>query len=290
MNKTILLKSLTLSLVAAVAMNSISSTAEPYDYTTKTINVYDHSNNLINSFIAPDVQYIEVQDSNLEPEVFTAGNVSFTMIPVIGTGIYNNSFNNHEVDITTVIPTFYIGETEVTNALWNAVMGSIPSTGSHGDQYPVTDITWSEICSSGGFLDQLNSKLKEQLNGRKFCLPGEWEWEYAANGGNRLDHYTFAGSNTIGDVAWYKDNSSDEIKEVKGKKPNGLGIYDMSGNVWELCSDILCIDENMDERPNEAVCRGGSFLSSATFNAIGRRSNCDIDTSKNNIGFRIVLK
>ena len=127
---------------------------------------------------------------------------------------------------------YYIGETEVTQELWKAVMGSNPSS-TKGARYPVEMVSWN-ACQE--FIRKLNS-----LTGRKFRLPTEAEWEYAARGGNKSRGYKYSGGNSIGVVAWYCSNSdsgdSDTIHEVKTKQANELGIYDMSGNVFEWCND-----------------------------------------------------
>ncbi len=124
---------------------------------------------------------------------------------------------------------YEIGETEVTQELWTAVMGSNPSF-FKGANLPVENVSWEE-CQE--FIKKLNSNS----HGYKYRLPTEAEWEYAARGGNRSKGYKYSGSNTIGDVAWYMDNSDDKTHPVATKSPNELGIYDMSGNVAEWCQD-----------------------------------------------------
>ena len=126
------------------------------------------------------------------------------------------------------LSTYYIGETEVTQELWKSVMGSNPST-IIGDKRPVESVSWDD-CQE--FIRKLN-----QLTGKKFRLPTEAEWEFAARGGTKSLHYKYSGSNDINAVAWYFENSGESSHVVKTKKPNELGIYDMSGNVAEWCSD-----------------------------------------------------
>ena len=141
----------------------------------------------------------------------------------------------HQVTLTK---DYYIGETEVTQALWYAVMGQKPtsdgnawsSTYGLGDNYPAYYISWNN-CQE--FISKLNL-----LTGLTFRLPTEAEWEYAARGGNKATTQTlYSGSNTIDEVAWYLGNSSSSTHIVAGKSANALGLYDMSGNVWELCYD-----------------------------------------------------
>ena len=128
----------------------------------------------------------------------------------------------------TLTKDYYIGKYEVTQALWKAVMGNNPSY-FKGDNLPVEQVSWDD-CQD--FLSKLN-----RITGKMFRLPTEAEWEYAARGGNKSRGYQYSGSNNLSDVAWYADNSGDETHDVGTKQPNELGIYDMSGNVWELCQD-----------------------------------------------------
>ena len=169
-------------------------------------------------------------------ESFTVNGVSFAMVPVAGgtftmgatseqgTNIDSNEKPTHQVTLSS----YMIGKTEVTQALWQAVMGSNPSY-FRGDNLPVEQVSWDD-CQK--FITKLNA-----LTGKNFRLPTEAEWEYAARGGNMSQGYKYSGSNEIGDVAWYDNNSGNKTHSVATKAPNELGIYDMSGNLWEWCSD-----------------------------------------------------
>jgi formylglycine-generating enzyme required for sulfatase activity len=141
-----------------------------------------------------------------------------------GSDAYGDEKPAHQVTLST----YSIGETEVTQALWKAVMGSNPSD-FEGDNLPVEQVSWDD-CQT--FISKLNT-----ATGKRFRLPTEAEWEYAARGGSKSRGYKYSGSNTIGDVAWYDSNSGSKTHNVKTKQPNELGLYDMSGNVWEWCQD-----------------------------------------------------
>jgi formylglycine-generating enzyme required for sulfatase activity len=172
----------------------------------------------------------------------------------------------------TAMPGFYIGKYEVTQAQWEAVMGSNPSDFKNPGS-PVENVSWN---NAKVFISKLNS-----MTGGNYRLPTEKEWVYAANEGNRNSSYEYSGSNVIGEVAWYADNSGGSTHPVGQKKANALGIYDMAGNVWEWCED--CYDSACSYR----VSRGGSWNFSASS---CRVSNRNLNTPGNrdyNLGFRL---
>lgn len=169
-------------------------------------------------------------------KTFQVGGVSFDMVWVEG-GTFrmgatseqgSDACINEEPVHRVTLNSYYIGKTEVTQALWKAVMGSNPSH-FKGDNLPVEFVSWDD-CHE--FIRKLNS-----LTGRNFRLPTEAEWEFACRGGNNSRSYKYSGSNYIDNVAWYDGNSGYKTHPVATKLPNELGIYDMSGNVWEWCSD-----------------------------------------------------
>ena len=182
---------------------------------------------------------------------------------------------------------YYIGKFEVTLELWEAVMGSKPSS-NVGAQYPVENVTW-EDCQE--FISSLNS-----LTGRTFRLPAEAEWEYAARGGNKSSHFKYSGSDNIGDVAWYSSNSGATIHLVGTKSPNELGIYDMSGNVSEWCSDwygsYSAEEQTNPQGPSSGsfrVFRGGSWFDGARNCRVSNRHNHVPSFSDGYLGLRLVL-
>ncbi len=155
------------------------------------------------------------------------------MVPVKG-GTFrmgSNDGDNDEKPVHSVtLSDYIIGETMVTQALWKAVMDGKNPSKFQGDNLPVTNVSWNQ-CQE--FIRKLNS-----LTGERFRMPTEAEWEFAVRGGTKSRGYKYSGSDNLDGVAWYSANSGNETHPVKTKASNELGLYDMSGNVWEWCEDF----------------------------------------------------
>ncbi len=202
-------------------------------------------------------------------KTFTVKGVTFTMVAVEGGTFMMGATSEQESDASSIekpvhqvtLSSYYIGQTEVTQALWEAVMGKNPSK-FKGDNKPVEEVSWDD-CQD--FVIKLN-----QLTGKRFRLPTEAEWEYACRGGKKSRGYKYSGSNTIRNVAWYDGNSSSKTHPVATKSPNELGIYDMSGNVLEWCQDWYGYYSSAAQTSptgassgSDRVSRGGCWYNSA---------------------------
>ena len=227
---------------------------------------------------------------------FTVNGVKFTMVPVEGgtftMGATSEQGSDAEEDEKpahkVTLCDYYIGQTEVTQALWEAVMGSNPSF-FEGDNLPVEQVSWND-CQV--FIQKLN-----QLTGKQFRLPTEAEWEYAARGGRKSQGYKYAGGNNIGSVAWYTGNSGIETHPIGTKQANELGIYDMSGNVYEWCSDwygdYTSSSQSDPQGPSSGsgrVGRGGDYGSSAGYCRVSNRYGILPGCRGDNLGLRLSCK
>ena len=241
----------------------------------------------------------DLVDETLSPApwdgIVEIAGASFKMIPVKAgkftmgspnteTGSGTNERPQHEVTLTK---DYWIGETVVTQALWKAVMGTNPSR-FKGDELPVERVT---VADCQRFITKLN-----ELTGKKFRLPTEAEWEFAARGGTLSKGYIFAGSNTPKDVSWYKTNSNGMTQPVAQKEPNELGIYDMSGNVSEWVQDrygsypsAAVSDPTGPENGNYNVFRNGSYQDAAKECRVARRYPAEQGYYAQFLGLRLAL-
>ncbi|MDX1908392.1 MAG: formylglycine-generating enzyme family protein [Bacteroidia bacterium] len=149
---------------------------------------------------------------------------------------------------SVTVPDFYLGQYPVTQALWEAVMGENPAR-FKGETRPVENVSWNE-CRD--FIQKLNART-----GKTYRLPAEAEWEYAARGGSYSEGYIYAGSDKLKDVGWYNENSGGETHPVGQLSPNELGLYDLSGNIWEWCED------DWHDTYKGAPTDGGAWIDSA---------------------------
>ena len=237
-------------------------------------------------------------DSNL---TVTVDDVTFKMIRVEGGSFLMGSNDGYESEKPihqVTLNSYFIGETEVTQELWEVVMGSNPSE-FEGSKRPVENVSWND-CQK--FMAKLN-----ELTSKAFRMPTEAEWEFAARGGNKSKGYTYCGSNAADDVAWYYHNSYDKgesspdygTHEVATKIPNELGIYDMSGNVYEWCQDwenpnyySICPEKNPTGPSSGSFrsCRGGSWYGDdATVCRAAYRCSGPPEQADSSLGFRLAL-
>ena len=222
-------------------------------------------------------------------ETFIVNGVSFNMVKVKGNTFTMGSSSseadsNEKPVVQRTLSDFYIGEYEVTQRLWDAVMHSNPSS-TVGDYLPVHNISW-EDCQL--FIQKLN-----QVSGRNFRLPTEAEWEYAAKYDPESETYQkYAGGSSPSSYAWYTDNSQNALHSVGTKSANALGLYDMSGNVIEWCQDIYTNygSGNPDLGKDERVLRGGYYGSSSSAVRTTSRGSCNYTVKQPAFGLRLCLQ
>ena len=265
-SKTVnILEGQTATLAGVLTTNTSSSVASGTSLSDNTITI-------------PVKDGISIDMVRVEAGTFTMGATSEMKDPD------DDEKPTHQVTLTN---DYYIGKYEVTQALWQAVMGNNPSN-FKGENLPVEGVDWKD-CQK--FINKLNS-----ITGKKFRLPTEVEWEYAARGGNRSRGYQYSGSNNISDVAWYNKNCKKKTHPVGSKQANELGIYDMSGNVWEWCQDLYG-QYNSSSRVNptgansgsHGVGRGGCWSNNARGCHLSYRSDDAPDNRNLDLGLRLVL-
>ena len=224
-------------------------------------------------------------------------NLTFEMIEVQGgtftmgddKGFYSGEKPAHQVSLDT----FLIARFPVTQDLWRSIMKHNPDPSFFsGDQRPVESVSWEEAQT---FIAALNEKT-----GGQYRLPTDAEWEYAARGGAFSRGFTYAGSNQLKEVGWFRENSHNETQEVGRKQPNELGLCDMSGNVWEWCVDWYdrryyeqCKREGIVHNPTgpekgiSRVIRGGGWLDDPSYCRVSNRLIIRPDNRDDFVGFRL---
>ena len=251
------------------------------------------------------------QNTHTQNLRFSANGVNFEMIFVEGstfvmgcTSEQGACDNDETPTISVNLSDFYIGKYLVTQKLWQAVMGTtikqqrdLAGNGllvGKGDKFPMYYINYEE-CEA--FCAKLNTLLAKQLpEGYAFCLPTEPQWEYAARGGTKSKGYRYSGSDDMDEVGWYNGNSGSRTHEVGTKTKNELGIYDMSGNVWEWCQDWhRSYGSNSQSNPKDSnpilfrVLRGGGWNNNASRCRVANRGNDYPIHRSGTYGFRLVL-
>lgn len=221
----------------------------------------------------------------LEDNMVRVEGGTFTMGATAEQGSDADSDENPAHQVT--LSSFHIGKYEVTQGEWKAVMGTNPSY-IKGDNLPVENVSWDD-CQE--FIRKLN-----EMTGKNFRLPTEAEWEYAARGGNKSNGTKYAGGSDIGSVAWYDGNSGETTHPVGQKRANELGLYDMTGNVWEWCQDWYgSYSSSSQTNPTGSatgsyrVGRGGSWGINARFCRVSFRGRYSPDIRYGNLGLRLAL-
>jgi len=211
------------------------------------------------------VKNIDIRDKRRNGELYNPDGIELVFVAASRTSLLINN-------------SFYIGKYEVTQEQWKSIMGNNPSH-FKGDNLPVEMVSWLDVQE---FLRRLNEKT-----GMNYRLPTEAEWEFAAGGGTARKNCSggceYSGSNRIARVAWYKRNSNNRTHKIGTKDPNELGIYDMTGNVWEWCEDWY------DTSQQHYNVRGGSWFRDAEHCNIYFRAHDHQSIRSYNIGFRVVL-
>ena len=267
-----------------VGSHKVEIKKDGYAPDSKTVSILEGQTATLSGELTTGRITIPVKDGisidmvRVEAGTFTMGATAEMKDP------YIDEKPTHQVTLTN---DYYIGKNEVTQALWQAVMGNNPSW-FKGDNLPVEQVSWDD-CQD--FLSKLNL-----ITGKTFRLPTEAEWEYAARGGNKSRGYQYSGSNNISDVAWYTANSGRKTHAVGTKQPNELGIYDMSGNVWEWCQDwkgfyssFSQVNPTGADSGSDRVYRGGSWSYFASLCRSSCRNSYSPDGRYSSLGLRLVL-
>ena len=227
----------TIVVVAIVAIwLMIPSNKNKVEEELAKITEVSYSNGVSSNKNKVEEELAKITEASYSKGILTVNGIKYNMVRVEGCTFRMGATSEQDCDAydieepvhSVTLSSYYIGKTEVTQALWKAVMGSNPSK-FKGENLPVENVSWDD-CQV--FVRKLNS-----LTGQNFRLPTEAEWEFACRGGNNSLGYKYSGSDNIDNVAWFDCNSGRKTHFVATKSPNELGIYDMSGNVWEWCSD-----------------------------------------------------
>lgn len=299
--------------MAMVLLIPIIGLLNDVDFSSSDGNIIENQSGLSSEPIEQSDAIPTQEISSSETTTYIVNGVSFDMVKVEG-GTFtmgatseqgSDAWDGEKPAHQVTLSDYMIAKTEVTQELWQAVMGSNPSN-FKGNNLPVEMVSWDD-CQD--FIRKLNS-----LTGMNFRLPTEAEWEYAARGGKNSKGYKYSGSNDVGSVAWYYENSGNSIldddsweydklgsnncrtHEVATKSPNELGLYDMSGNVYEWCGDwdgdYSSSSQTNPKGPSEGslrVRRGGSWYRFARYCRVSYRYSSTPDYRYSHLGLRLAL-
>lgn len=252
------------------------------------------ANNGFETSTYSNVELIQIVYSNQPGDVWAdpLTGMVFIWVPSgcyeMGCGSWTTNCDSDEIPAHQVcLDGFWIGKYEVTQGQWKSIIGSNPSAYDSSDNYPVEKVSWND---SQNFINQINSQ-----GTYTFRLPTEAEWEYAARSGGNKEKYS--GGDDVDSVAWYSSNSNGKTHEVGTKLPNGIGIHDMSGNVWEWCSDWYTGDyystspTNNPQGPsssNSRVARGSSWGGDSNHVRTTYRDSNSPDSTIDSLGLRLL--
>ena len=248
------------------------------------------------------------------------GNVAMEFVLVkAGTFLMGSPSNEPDHDIietqhrVTLTKDYWIGKYEVTQEQYAALMGTNPAGFKKGGRYPVGDVSWNDAMDFCRKLTKRERAAGRLPAGYEYTLPTEAQWEYAARGGHNSRGFVYSGGNSLNDVAWYYENAGrkrlndssgdyrqalsngNSAHEVGTKQPNELGLYDMSGNVWEWCRDWFdfysgdATDPKGSATVSNRVFRGGSWSDYAWGCRVAYRFSLDPSYRNSDLGFRVAL-
>ncbi len=210
-------------------------------------------------------------------------------------GSNNEDDDEKPVHRVTISKNFWLGKYEVTQSEYESIMGSNPSNFS-GSNNPVEEVSWHDAIAFCKTLTEREQNAGRLPAGARYRLPTEAEWEYCAKGGNKSKGYTYSGSDSINSVGWYSSNSGSKTHPVGQKQANELGLYDMSGNVWEWCNDWKgSYSSGSVTNPSGAssgsyrVLRGGSWDDDASYCRSANRLRSEPSSTYYDYGFRVLL-
>ena len=284
-----------------IGRHMVTLSREGYGDEQATVDIREGQTSDVNVTLKERAKSVNGIEVGKEDKTFTVNGVQFVMKPVQGgtfrmgaTAEQGSEAESDEKPVHDVtLSSYYMGQTEVTQALWQAVMGKNPSNFKSDSRQPVEQVSWKD-CQQ--FVEKLNKMLAGELGGRKFRLPTEAEWEYAARGGQKSKGYKYSGSNDLNSVAWYTSNSGSKTHPVATKQSNELGLYDMTGNVWEWCEDWYgSYTSSAQTNPTGAssgsirVYRGGSWFNSAEFCRVSFRNRFTPACRGSRLGLRLAL-